>query len=167
MRQRVIYGILKTYKGIFVKKHIGNVQILIVEMEDDFIVLNLLGKMKDGNHVGQMLLRAPSAYINIFLDDFQKTENFIKLEEILSDVPIEDINNFKVIVKKKGKHILSHLNISLSKEHSTGHIHIYFVKGNLNLVMDDVLNNKADIKISANKYSALSNKLLARFNPKR
>ena len=98
MRKRIIYGILKTYKGIFTKKHIGNVHILIIEMEKSFWVLNLIGQLKNGNQIAQLLLRAPSQYVTEFIDGYEKTENFIMIEEIFCNISNESDKHLKILL---------------------------------------------------------------------
>jgi hypothetical protein len=164
MRKRIIYGILKTYKGIFTKKHIGNVQILIIEMEKSFWVLNLLGQMEDGKQVAQLLLRAPSEYVEEFIDTYEKSENFMFIEELFCDISNENISKLKILLKKKGKHINTHLNINHSIEYSKGNVNIYIIDGKFNLIMDDIkLDSPIKSRMSALKNQSIINPLLSKF----
>jgi len=163
MRKRIIYGILKTYKGIFTKKHIGNVHILIIEMEKSFWVLNLIGQLKNGNNISQLLLKAKSQYVTEFIDGYEKTENFMMLEEIFCDISNESNDQLKILLKKKGKHINSHLTISLSKEYSQGNIKMYEIIGKFNLVIDEQVDTPVQSRMMALKKQAIVRPLLSRF----
>jgi len=164
MRKRIIYGILKTYKGIFTKKHIGNVHILIIEMEKSFWVLNLIGQLKNGNQIAQLLLRAPSQYVSEFIDGYEKTENFMLIEEIFCNISNESISKLKILLKKKGKHINSHLTVSHSLEYSKGNINMYEITGKFKLVMDDrIVDNPVQSRMMALKKQTIVKPLLSKF----
>ena len=163
MRKRIIYGILKTYKGIFTKKHIGNVHILIIEMEKSFWVLNLIGQLKNGNNISQLLLKAQSQYITEFIDGYEKTENFIMLEEIFCSISNESDDQIKILLKKKGKHINSHLTIKFSKEYSKGNINMYEIIGKFNLVMDEQIGTPIQSRMLALKKQVIVKPLLSKF----
>lgn len=163
MKKRIIYGILKTYKGIFTKKHIGNVHLLIIEMDKEFFLLNLVGQLSNGNEICQLLLRANLDYAEEFIDVFEKNEHFIQLEEIFCEIPNQHLNNFKVLLKKKGKYINSHLEVKFSEEYSTGNIKMYEIKGKFNLVFDDYINNSIQANIMALKKQTISKPLLSNF----
>jgi len=163
MRKRIIYGILKTYKGIFIKKHIGNVQLLIIEMEKSFWILNIIGELKNGNYISQLLLRTKPQYINEFLDDFESNENFIQIEEIFCEIPKENENHYKLLLKKKGKYINSNLDIKFSTEFSQGNIKMYEIDGKFKLTENDFINNKSQIKMKALKKKVIAQPLMTRF----
>jgi hypothetical protein len=95
MKHRIIFGIIKTYKGIFSKRHIGNVQVIIIEMSKSFLMLNVIGQSKDDSnkHIAQMLLKGPSKFSNDFIDAFEEEGKFIQLEETLCDIPYENTDN--------------------------------------------------------------------------
>ena len=163
MKKRIIYGILKTYKGIFIKKHIGNVHILIIEMGKTFWVLNIIGKLKNGNIISQLLLRSKPQYINEFIDSFEKSENFIQMEEIFCEIPKESEDTFKVLLKKKGKHINTHLTIKFSNEYSQGNIKMYELKGKFNLVIDNYIDSQPQARMMSLKKQTIAKPLLSRF----
>lgn len=163
MRNRLIYGIVKTYKGIFSKTHVGNVQILVIEMEKKFWILNVLGQMEDGKHAAQLLLSAPSQYIHIFLDDFEESENFIPVEEIFCDIPKESEDSFKVLLKKKGSHLLSNYTISFASEYSEGSIRVYMIDGTFKPLMPDNFKNKTELKMKALKKQSIALPLMNKF----
>ena len=163
MRNRIIYGIIKTYKGIFIKNHIGNIHIIIIEMRDSFIVLNLLGEMEDETIAAQMILRASSEYINIFIDQFEESENFIQLEEIICDIPIQNHIIFKVILKKKGKYLNSNYTIKLSDEYSEGSIRIYIIEGKITVKELNDIDNDVHLRMKAMKEKSIVKPLLNKF----
>jgi len=162
MRNRIIYGILKTYKGIFVKKHIGNVQIFIIEMDKIFFVFNVLGLMENGLIASQMLLKSPSEYVNIFIDDFEESENFIQLEEIYCDIPNENEEEFSIILKKKGKYLNSNYKVSYSNEYSSGNIKVYLFDGKFSPLTLKPINN-IQLRMKSMKKQAVVKPLLSKF----
>lgn len=163
MRNRIIYGIIKTYKGIFSKTHIGNVQIIIIEMNKKFWILNMIGQMENGNHVGQMLLSAPSQYIHVFLDDFEESENFIQMEELFCKIPKESEDSFNILLEKKGRYLSSNYTVSFSSEYSQGNIRIYEINGRFHPLMPDELKNKTQMKMKALKKQSIVTPLLNKF----
>lgn len=164
MRNRIIYGIIKTYKGIFSKTHVGNVQIIIIEMEKRFWILNVLGQMEDGKHASQLVLAAPSEYIHVFMDDFEESQNFIQIEEIFCDIPKESEDEFKILLKKKGNYLSGNYTVSFSREYSEGNVRIYTIDGTFNPIMPDRFKNKAQLKMKALKKQAISAPLMKRFS---
>lgn len=163
MRNRLIYGIIKIYKGIFSKTHVGNVQILIIEMEKKFWVLNVLGQMEDGNHAAQLILNAPSQYIHAFIDDFEESQNFMPIEELFCEIPKESEDSFKILLKKKGSYLLSNYMVSFSPEYSDGSVRIYMISGTFNPIMEDNFKNKAQLKMAALKKQAIASPLMDKF----
>ena len=163
MRNRIIYGIIKTYKGIFIKTHVGNVQIFIIEMEKKFWVLNVLGEMETGIYVAQQLLSAPSEYIHSFIDGLEEDENYVQIEEIFCDIPKESEDEFVIMLKKKGTYLLSNYTVSFSNDYSQGNIRIYLIKGNFNPLMPDKFQNKIELKMSALKQRSIANPLISKF----
>jgi len=165
MKHRIIFGILKTYSGFLSKRHIGNVQIIIIEMSKKFLMLNVIGQHKDNfnMHIAQMLLKGPSEFANKFIDKFEDEGKFIQLEERLCDIPIENDDNFKVILKKKGKYLNSNYNFSKSTEFSQGDVIIYNMYGKFTPLSVDKINDKSSIKMSAIKKKAVINPLLNQF----
>lgn len=154
MRQRLIYGILKVYKGIFTKKHIGNVQILIVEMNKTFWGLHVLGKLKD-EHICQMITSGPVQYISEFINYWEENENWVQLEELFVIIPKENQEKLKVMLKKKGKYIKSNLQINFNNEHSNGRVRIYNIKGDLKLAETDTIQNGVEAKMIAMKKQSI------------
>jgi len=163
MRNRIIYGIIKTYKGIFSKTHIGNIQIFIIEMNSKFWILNVLGQMDDETHASQLILSAPSQYINAYLQNLEEEQDFIPLEEIFCTIPKESEDEFKVLIKKKGKYLSSNYTISFSTEYSDGNIRIYIIDGVFNPLIPDNFKNKAQLKMSALKQQALARPIINKF----
>lgn len=163
MRNRIIYGIIKTYKGIFIKTHVGNVQIFIIEMEKKFWVLNVLGEMETGIYVAQQLLSAPSEYIHSFIDGLEEDENYVQIEEIFCDIPKESEDEFIIMLKKKGTHLLSNYTVSFSNDYSHGNIRIYLIKGTFNPLIPDKFQNRIELKMSALKQRSIANPLISKF----
>ena len=163
MHNRIIYGIIKTYQGVFVKKHIGNVQIFIIELNDTFMILNILGIMEDDKLCAQMLLKAPIKYIDSFINQFEEGDNFIQLEELFCTVPKENNEEFKVILKKKGKYLHSNYTFNFSNEYSQGNIKIYLIEGKFTPLTIDSVSNNTQMKMKALKSQAIAKPLLTKF----
>lgn len=165
MKHRIIFGIIKTYKGIFSKRHIGNVQVIIIEMSKSFLMLNIIGQSAEdpNKHIAQMLLKGQSTYANNFIDSFEEEGKFIQLEEMLCDIPYENTDNFKVILKKKGKYLNSHYNIIKSSEYSDGDIVIYIMDGKFTPLLVEEMNTKTDIKMRALRKKSIVSSLLNKF----
>lgn len=149
MIQYITYGIIKTYKGLFTKKHIGNTQILVIPGDRTFTVLNLVGRMESGKEASQLILRTGLEHLEKFLDFYKRDENFITIEELPCKVKEKGGNNYTVIIPKKGKYIKSNLDITFEPEYSSGSIQIYFIDGKFTLVKEERLSGTMDLKMIA------------------
>jgi hypothetical protein len=163
MKHRIIFGILKTYSGILTKRHIGNVQLIIIEMSKEFLMFNVIGQDVNNQYIAQQLVKGPSEHVNEFIDKYEEDGKFIQIEEILCDIPIEDDNKFKVILKKKGKHLNSHYTFTLAKELSSGWVKVYTIDGKFTpLVVEKTINN-SEIKMKILKKQAIVKPILNQF----
>jgi len=163
MKHRITFGILKTYSGLLTKRHIGNVQLIIIEMSKEFLMLNVIGKNLNDQHVAQVLLRGPAEFANKFIDQFEEDGKYIPIEEILCDVPNENQDKFKVILKKKGKYLNSHYTFTLDKDSSVGKIKIYTMEGKFTPLLVEKIENKSQIKMKALKKQAIAKPILNQF----
>ena len=151
---QITYGIFKTYKGIFKKKHIGNTQLLFFSTDTKFIILSLLGKLKDGKHAAQMILRGSVDQFTPILDFYKSQKNFMLLET-LSCKSIETENGSYIItLPKKEKYIRSNLKIDFQQEYSKGNQFIFFIDAKLALVTDIDISSPTEVKMAATKQQA-------------
>lgn len=163
MKHRIIFGILKTYSGVLTKRHIGNVQLIIIEMSKEFLMFNVIGINIDNQYVAQLLVKGPSEFADTFIDKYEEEGKFIQVEELLCDIPKEDDNKFKVILKKKGKHLNSHYTFTLAKDLSSGWVKIYTIDGKFTpLVVEKTINN-SEIKMKILKKQAIVKPMLNQF----
>ncbi len=163
MRQYLTYGVIKSYKGIFTKRHTGNTQILIIPSSSTFMVLNLLGKIEDGRVASQMLLRTGLEHRDTFIRFYEKEEQFVSIEELLCRVSEKAGGNYSVALPKKGKFIRSNLYITFEPEYSSGNIQIYLIDGKISLALDEDLNNKTELKMAAHAQRAKALGILDKF----
>jgi len=163
MKHRITFGILKTYSGILTKRHIGNVQLIIIEMSKEFAMLNVIGKNLNDQYVTQLLLRGPADFSDKFINKFEEDNKFIPIEEMLCDIPNETHDKFKVILKKKGKYLNSHYTFILDKEASVGKIKIYNMEGKFTPLLVEKIENKSQIKMRALKKQAIAKPILNQF----
>jgi len=163
MKHRITFGVLKTYSGILTKHHIGNVQLIIIEMSKKFLMLNVIGQNFNDQHVCQVLLKGPAEHANKFIDKFEEDGSYIPMEEIICNIPNENDDHFKVILKKKGKYLNSHYTFTLSKEASIGSIKIYNMDGKFTPLLVEKIDKKSQIRIKALKKQTLSKPLLTKF----
>ena len=164
MNQFSHYCVLKTYKGIFRKKHSGNVQLFVTSTGSDFMALALLGLMDDDINVAQLLTRGPSQYMEIFLSQMKEDENFMILDSLKVNSKEKSKGVFSLSYPKKGNHIKSDLKIEFESEYSRGNSAIYSIHGKLELVFDEPIGEKEigmkAIKKKALFKSSLRNKIL-------
>lgn len=166
MKQLITYGITKTYKGVFTKRHMGNVQFLVIPGNSTFMVFNLLGRLEDGREASQMILRMSGDFMDSFLNQFKQEENFVPVEEIPCKVKEKGGNNYTVVIPKKGKYIRSDLEITFEPEFSSGNIHIYFIDGKISLIKDIDINGRVQLKMAAASQRAKAIDILKKFTSK-
>jgi len=161
--QTLTYGVLKTYKGLLKKTHIGNEQILVVPLSKTFMVLNLIGSMKDGRSASQLILRMGIEMLPSFLQHYSKVEKFIPVETLPCVARQTSINDYKVELKKPGRHIKSNLDISFDPNYSTGNVKIYMIDGKFDFNQDEYLDNPTHLKMSAQRHKAYTDGILSKF----
>ena len=151
---QVTYSILKDYKGIFKKRHAGNASLLSFTSDTHFIILNLLGKMTDGSKVGQVIVKGPVEQFKNVIDSLKQDPNFVEAEDLTCKTTTIGTSDYKIVPTRKGKYLLSPLNVSFQMEYSGGDQMIYFIKGKINIIVGETLNDTLELKISAKKNNA-------------
>ena len=156
----VYYSIIKTYKGIFKKKHAGNVHLLIVPTpKNQFFIFIMIGEVlnEPNTYALQLTGVGPSDYIKNFLEELESEhqETYVNVEKIPVSV-VEKNNRFFYKLSKKGKHILSDFNIEIQPEFSTDKQKIWILKGKLNPLHNETVKDKQMKMVGLKKSSIFS-----------
>jgi len=148
------YCILKNYKGLFKKKHVGNTHLLFIPVSKNvscYVVI--LGKFKteDNMYATQLITKTPNVLVQKIIDgELEYFKDRFELIEKIKCIPekIED-GNYKISLNKKGKYILSDLEFKFSDNYSSNKQRIFLLSGNLNLGVEGV--NDVSMKVSGIK----------------
>ena len=162
----VYYSIVKTYKGIFKKKHSGNIHILILPTKkDQFSTFIIIGKLKDLNNTYalQFVGSGHTDHLDDFLDKYN-SKGFINLEKIPCSFLKKDKTYFYKL-KGKGKYILSNFIIENKPEFHFNKSELFFLKGKFNFTNDENIIDK-QLKMIALKKSSLLTSILNKFKKK-
>lgn len=156
------YYILKNYKGIFRKKHSGNVHILIVPTSmTESLYLVIIGEIiKEPNSFACKLVirQSPDFIKNVIQMEQEKFKNNLILVE---DIPcrVNDLGQgkYEYIFPNKGQYIRSDLSLTFEPEYTTDKSKIYVLRGNIDLETNDV-NHKTFKMIAMKKLAYLGRK---------
>ena len=156
----VIYSVVKSYKGIFKKKHSGNVHLLIVPTgENQFSTFIIIGKLKQENNTYalQYIGSGPINYVKNFLEEFGlKQKGLVEIERLPCSIS-GSYGNYNCKINKKGEYILSDFNLEYKPEFSSDNSKMFFLKGKLNPILDtEGVNNKQMKMVALKKTSILS-----------
>lgn len=150
MIANLYYCVLKNYKGLFKKKHVGNTHLLFLPVTEKVsCFVAIIGKLKneENTYITQLITKLPNVLVQKVIDgeiEYFK-DRYIILEKIkCSQEKIED-GNYKIKPSKKGKYILSDLEFRFSPEYGSEKQKIFILKGNLNIEEEDVNNVSAKI----------------------
>jgi len=138
MKNYVYYIILKNYKGILKKKHIGNTHLFFIPVTtSETFYLALIGKItnEDNSFVCQLINRLPRELRHKIVEEQKKEfKNRYEVLEVLICEPQQlDEEKFKIKIPSKGNYFLSDLNIEINLEYTTDNQRIYNMNGKLNL----------------------------------
>ena len=143
MKNYIYYIILKSYKGIFKKRHVGNTHLFFIPVNSkETFYLILIGKLisEKNSYVCQLVNRIPHMLRAKIVEE-QKNEfkeRYIVMEAIKCNSTEVDDETFEINVPSKGKYILSNLKVSFDPKHTTERQRIYRLDGNINLETYDV-----------------------------
>jgi len=156
------YYVLKNYKGIFRKKHSGNIHILIVPTSiNESLYLVIIGEIiKEPNSFAcQMIIRQMKEFIdNVIRIEKEKYKNrYILLESLPCRVSDQGQGKYIYSFPNKGQYIKSDLSLTFEPEYTTDKTKIYVLRGNINLETDDV-NPKTFKMIAMKKLAHLGRK---------
>jgi len=131
----IYYFVIKMYKGLFKKKHSGNVHIFSIPVGKGVsCLLTLLGELENEENTYVFTLNdiLPNEMIEKLLevtkDDFE--ERFVLLDKVPCTVSSKN-NVFNIKIKSKGNYILSNSTLEYQGEYKKDKIFLY--KGSLNL----------------------------------
>ena len=162
----VIYSIIKSYKGIFKKKHSGNVHLLIVPTgENQFSTFIIIGKLKQesNTYALQFVGSGPINYVKNFLDELGLEQKGLVEVEKLPCTISGTYGNYNCKLGKKGEYILSNFNLEYKPEFSSDKSKMFFLKGKLNPILDTEGVNSKQMKMTALKKSSILSAIKNRF----
>lgn len=159
MDQYCHFCILKSYKGIFKKRHVGNSNILITPIsKNETIGFVILGHFEDMENDLAMksILRAPILMTEAIVNDLSKQykEDFIIVEKIKVVPKEKSKGNYFLKMQKKGKYLKSNYEITFEPEYSSNNQLIYRLNGNLELVTEE--------KVTQGNINMISKKIMAK-----
>jgi len=137
------YYVLKNYKGIFKKKHTGNVHIILLPISmSESLYLVVIGEIiKDPNSFAcQLVVRQSPEFINRVVQMEQKKfgGNFILLEDLPCRVNDLGQGKYNYVFTNTGQYIKSDLDLDFEPEYSDNKMKIYVLRGNIDLETNDV-----------------------------
>jgi len=125
------------------------------------ILLNILGKVDDDNIAAQLIYRIDSIEETNLLNALKREDNFIVVEELECKTIEKQKTDLAIAIPKKGKFILSNLEITFEPEYSSGNTQIYFIKGKFALAFDENL-TPTQFKMKAIKQKAKISKSMTK-----
>lgn len=152
------YCVLKNYKGLFKKKHVGNTHLFLVPISDEtYLYLGMVGELIDnpGTFVTQLIVRLDAESIDEVIEQEEQyfKDRYVVLET-LNCKPLKITSgDYDIKLPKKGKMILSDLHIEFDADYSTNSRRIYLMTGEFNLESADI-NSTVDMKMKATKQMA-------------
>ena len=152
------YCVLKNYKGLFKKKHIGNTHLFLVPISDNkYLYLGVIGELEDepGNYATQLIVKLPSDIVDQVIDEEINYfgDRFLVVEELKCTPAITSAGVYDIKIPQKGDMILSNLHIEFNVDISTNSRRIYTVTGDFNFESEDI-KSTSDLKMVAAKQMA-------------
>lgn len=156
------YYVLKNYKGVFRKKHTGNVHTLVVPTSiNESLYLVIVGEIiKEPNSFAcQLIIRQSPEFIEQVIQSEQDKfkNNLILIENLPCRVNDLGQGKYEYIFSRTGKYIKSDLYLTFEPEYTTGKTKIYILRGNIDLETDDV-NPKTFKMVAMKKLAHLGRK---------
>lgn len=143
MKDYVYYIILKSYKGLIKKSHIGNTHLFFIPIgSGETLYLALIGKLESSNNIYmcQLINRIPN-HLRPKIVEEQKLEfkdRYVVLS-ILNCIPKQTGDEqFEIDIPTKGKYIHSDLKLSFDPDYSSDRQRIYRLEGKINLETSEV-----------------------------
>jgi len=152
------YCVLKNYKGLFKKKHIGNTHLFLVPISDNtYLYLGMIGELEDekGSYATQLIVKLPSEIVDQVIEEEINYfgDRFVVLEEINCIPRKTAAGVYDIKLPQKGDMILSNLHIEFNVDISTNARRIYTLTGEFNFESEDI-KSTSDMKMVAAKKMA-------------
>lgn len=156
------YYVLKNYKGIFKKKHTGNVHIIVVPTSmTESLYLVIVGEIiKEPNSFAcQLVIRQSPGFVEKVIQTEQEKfkNNLILIENLPCRVNDLGQGKYEYTFNKTGKYIKSDLSLTFEPEYTTDTTKIYVLRGNIDLETNDV-NPKTFKMVAMKKLAYLGRK---------
>jgi len=156
------YYVLKNYKGIFRKKHTGNVHTIVVPTSmTESMYLVIIGEiLKEPNSFAcQLVIRqSPDFVDNVIKTEMDKYgKRYILLENLPCRLNDQGQGKYNYTFPTNGKYIKSDLSLTYEPEYSDDKTRIYILRGNIDLETEDV-SPKLFKMIARKKLSRLGRK---------
>lgn len=137
------YYVLKNYKGIFRKKHTGNVHTIVVPTSmTESLYLVIVGEIiKEPNSFAcQLIVRQSPEFINNVIQEEKEKYNgrYILVDSVPCRVNDLGQGRYEYIFSSKGRYIKSDLSLTFEPEYSDDKNKIYVLRGDIDLETDDV-----------------------------
>ena len=148
MKHRIIFGVIKTYEGMLGTddRYMTNTQIIIIQMSNKFLLFYVVGSLNKNEHYLHLIYEGDNEKINQFMEDYEEEDKFIQMEESLCDIPNENYKDtFKVILKKKGKHLNGHF--TFKKVELLWNNNVYLMEGKFTPLYFNKIENETVVKI--------------------
>jgi len=155
MKPMIYYGILKSYKGVFKKKHVGNTHQFFVPInQSEVAALVIIGKITTEKvYVAALLDYVKIENVQAVLDTYEKEgKNWITLESLPCKVKSSADNIYHISLLKKGNYIKSDFIIEFKPEFSTDNRVLFTLKGNFDFEVGDISNQT--VGMTSNKMMA-------------
>ena len=154
----IYYCVLKKYKGLFKKKHVGNTHLFFIPISDKvYLYLGMIGELTEdeGTYATQLITRLDSEMIDQIIneEEIYFKDRYIVLEKIKCKVVKISPGEYKIKILNKGKNVLSDIHLEFEPDNSTNKRRIYLMSGRLNLNSEDILST-TDLKMVATKQMA-------------
>jgi len=159
MEQFLHYFIIKVYKGLFIKKHKGNVHTFLIPTDKDYLFLAMLGELnyEPGKYVAQSIIKISPESVDAFIEH-QKDyfgDKFLSVEKVKCISKQISDGMYKIKIGK-AKHVLSDMVVAYNDEYSKqAGKPTYTIQGKFDLVWEDI-SDPSDIKsVSLQKMSII------------
>ncbi len=158
--QQIYYCVLKNYKGLFKKKHIGNTYILIVPLPtSDYLILGIVGELNQENTYSSVLVyKVPDDVVEDLVmlqtEDFKWRFEVIEKLECLSRRL--STTEYFIDIKNRGHFIKSDIRINYDMENSSDPVRIYIIEGQLDFPESYIITPETDMRMIAIKKKAIS-----------
>lgn len=159
MSNLTYYCVLKNYKGLFRKKHLGNTHLFLLPIDsENYLYLGLIGELENepGIYATQLIVKLPSEIIeDVITEEINYfKDRYLVIEELNSSPKKIESGHYDIKIIKPGKFIKSkNLDIEFSVDYSTNARRIYLMKGEFEFESSDITSDKK-IGMMATKQSA-------------